>query len=96
MALGGLSLALGCAPVPMTEERATRLCLEEAGLADGVGGTLGVGVGSSGATAKAGITLTNRILDPQTREEFMADCVARRLAGRPAPATVGITIGGSL
>ncbi|MDJ0630764.1 MAG: hypothetical protein QNJ44_21080 [Rhodobacter sp.] len=80
----------------MTPERAERLCREEAGLADGVRGTVGIGVGSGGPAGKAKITVTNRIFDPQSEAEFMAECIARRLEGRPAPTTAGITIGGSL
>ncbi len=91
---GALVASVGCAPVPMTPERAEMLCREEAGLADGVRGTVGVGVGTGGAKAKGSITVTNRVLNPQSEEEFLADCIDRRLAGRPAPTTVGITIGG--
>ena len=87
-------LAMACAPVPMSLERAETLCREEAGLADGVEGHVGIGVGSEGPAGKAGITVTNRILDPQTEAEFIADCVARRMAGEPKPTTVGVTIGG--
>jgi hypothetical protein len=96
VAIGGLGLLLGCAPQPMTVERATDICRDEAGLADGIGGTVGIGIGSTGGTAEASLTLTNRLLNPQTEEEFMADCVARVMAGQPAPPTIGITIGGSL
>ena len=85
-----------CAPQPMTPERAERLCREEAGLADGVQGTVGIGLGTGGPSGKAGITITNRVFNPQTEQEFMAECIARRMAGRPRPTTAGITLGGSL
>lgn len=88
-------LLAACAPQPMTAERAERLCREEAGLADGVQGMVGVGVGTGGASGKAGITITNRVFSPQTEREFMAECIARRMAGGPKPTTAGITIGGS-
>lgn len=80
----------------MTPERAERLCRDEARLADGVTGSVGLGVGSGGATGSAGITLTNRVFSPQSEEDFVAECVARRLAGQPQPTTVGISLGGSL
>ena len=77
----------------MTPERAERLCREEVGGADGVQGRVGVGVGTGGAKAKGSITVTNRVFNPQSDADFMRDCVARRLAGRPAPTTFGITVG---
>ncbi len=88
-------IASACAPTPMTADRAERLCREEADLADGVRGTVGIGVGSGGPRTKAGITITNRIFDPQSEADFIADCVARRMAGRPPPTTAGLTVGGS-
>lgn len=86
---------MACAPVPMTPERAERLCREDAPLADGFAGRVGVGVGTGGAKARGGIVVTDRVFNPQTEEEFMRDCVARRLDGEPAPTRVGVTIGGS-
>ncbi len=91
-----IALLAACAPAPMTPERAERLCRDEAGLADGVQGRIAIGVGSGGPAGSAEITLTDRILRPQTEEDFLADCIARRLAGRPPPATAGITIERSL
>lgn len=85
-----------CAPVPVTRERAQALCLGEVRDADGVSGYAGVGIGSSGGRAKGGIRVTNRVFNPQTEEEFLADCVARRLEGRPAPTQFGITLGGEI
>ena len=78
----------------MTPERAEALCREEVGQADGVSGRVGVGIGTGGPKAKGSITVTNRVLNPQSEEEFFAECIDRRLAGRPAPTTFGITIGG--
>ncbi|MCG6904472.1 MAG: hypothetical protein LJE68_17520 [Rhodobacter sp.] len=89
-------LAVACAPVALTRDRAERLCREESGLADGVQGSLGVGVGSRGAAGKVGITITDRVFNPQGEAEFMADCVARRMSGQPRPTTAGITVGASL
>lgn len=79
----------------MTPERAEALCREDAGLADGVQGRVGVGVGTGGGKAKGSITVTNRVLNPQTEDEFIRSCVARKLNGEPEPTTIGITIGGS-
>ena len=87
-------LISACAPVPMTLERAERLCRDEAPLADGVSGRVGVGVGTGGAKARGGIVVTDRVFNPQTEEEFMRDCIARRLNGEPQPTTFGVTIGG--
>ena len=87
-------LSSACAPVPMTPERALLLCQqEEAGLADGVRGNVGVGVGSGGARARGSITVTNRVFNPVSAEDYIAQCVDDRLSGRGRPATVGITIG---
>ncbi len=98
MRLGLLGLALtvaACAPVPMTPERAERLCREDAGLADGVQGRVGVGIGTGGGRAKGSITVTDRVFNPQSEEDFLRDCIDRRLAGEPQPTTFGITVGAS-
>jgi hypothetical protein len=79
----------------MTPERALRLCHDDAGLADGVRGNVGVGIGSGGGRARGSITVTNRVFNPVSEEDFIAQCVDDRLAGRGRPTTVGITIGGS-
>lgn len=91
-----LALLAACAPSPMTPERAARECRAEAPLADGFAGRVGVGAGSRGASAKAGVTITNRVFSPQSRADFMANCIDRKLSGAPQPTTVGVTIGGSL
>ncbi|MEL6587328.1 MAG: hypothetical protein AAFY65_13745 [Pseudomonadota bacterium] len=80
----------------MTPDRAERLCQQEVRQADGVSGSVGIGVGTGGARGKGEITVTNRILNPQSPEEFLADCIARRVAGRPEPTTFGITVGRDL
>ncbi len=94
--LVGISLVAGitaCAPVPMTAERAEKLCREDIGLADGVQGTVGVGVGTGGGRAKGSITVTDRVFNPQSEQDYLRECVDRRLAGKPAPTRFGITIG---
>ena len=77
----------------MTLERAERICREELSLADGFEGRVSLGGGSEGASAKAGVTITNRIFSNQSEEEYFAECVEREMAGRPKPATFGLTIG---
>ncbi|GIT91282.1 hypothetical protein JANAI62_17380 [Jannaschia pagri] len=81
-------------PAPITPERAERLCRSEAEQADGISGSIGVGIGSDGPSARGGITITDDIFNPRPRDEALADCIARRTAGEPTPTTVGITIGG--
>ena len=89
-----LGLALtACAPVPVTRDKAEALCLDELHQADGVSGTVGVGIGTGGAKAKGSITVTDRVFNPQTEDAFLAECIDRRVSGKPAPTTVGITIG---
>jgi len=84
-----------CTPVPMTQERAARECASEAELADGVRGNVGVGIGNTGASGKAGITVTNRVFNPQSERDFMRECIARKMSGAPKPTTFGVTVGGS-
>jgi len=83
-----------CAPVPVTLERADALCREELRGADGVTGNVGVGVGTGGVRAGGSVTVDSRVLNPQTEEEFLADCIARRVNGERPPGRFGITLGG--
>ena len=78
----------------MTLERADALCRDELREADGVSGIVGVGVGTGGVRAGGSVTIDNRVLNPQTEEEFLSECIARRVNGEPAPATFGVTLGG--
>lgn len=89
-----LPLLAACAPVPMTVERATRECRANVGQADGVSGSVGAGVSNHGAVGRGSITVTNRVFNPQSEEDFLADCIARRLEGGPNPTTFGVSIGG--
>lgn len=93
MLITGLTLS-ACAPVPVTRDKAEALCLQEVRQADGVSGTVGVGVGTGGGKAKGSITVTDRVFNPQTEDEFMAECIDRRVSSKPAPTTFGITVGG--
>ncbi len=87
-----LAPASACAaPAPMTPERAERLCAEQVGLADGFAGAVEVGIGDGGTRTGASITLSERIFNPQTDREFMADCVERRLEGKPAMTEVNVS-----
>ncbi len=94
MALCVVLAVSACAPVPMTLERADALCREELRGADGVTGKVGVGVGSGGVRAGGAVTVDSRVLNPQTEEEFLAECISRRVNGEPAPTRFGITLGG--
>ena len=87
------ALTVACTPTPMTPERAERECRRQVNEADGVFGQVGVGVGTGGTRAGGNITVTNRVLNPQTPEEFMADCTSRKLERRPEPTTFGISVG---
>lgn len=91
-----IGVVAGCSPAPVSSDRAARECRAEAPLADGFRGTAGVGVGSGGATGKAGMTVTNRIVSPQSEADYMAECIERRRTGAPAPVTFGVTVGGRL
>ncbi|MEM9432920.1 MAG: hypothetical protein AAGA12_03295 [Pseudomonadota bacterium] len=91
-----LAVLTACAPVPMTPERAEALCRDEAGLADGVQGRVSVGIGTGGTRARTGVVFTDRVFDPKGEDEFLEDCIARRMAGKPAPTRVGISIGARL
>lgn len=90
-----LLVLAACAPVPMTRERAEADCKREVGLADGVQGNVKVGVGTGGASGGVGIVITDRIFNPQTPEEFLAECVQRKMEGRPGRTTTGIRVGAS-
>jgi hypothetical protein len=77
----------------MTRDRAERQCREEARLADGIAGTVGVGVGSEGGRGRGSLTVTSDILNPRPEAEAFADCVARRLSGDTSrPSRAGLTI----
>ena len=88
-------LIAACAPVPVSPERAARECREEVGLADGVQGNIGVGIGTGGGKARGSITVTDKVFRPQSAEDAFAACVDRKVNGKPQPTTYGITIGAS-
>ncbi|MEJ6393723.1 hypothetical protein V8J82_10675 [Gymnodinialimonas sp. 2305UL16-5] len=84
-------------PQPMTMARAQRLCADEARLADGFAGRVGVGGGSEGFGATGSLTVTNDIFNPQSEDEARRNCVTRRLNGDDGPPrrpTFAISIGG--
>ena len=98
IAIAGMGVALSaCAAVPMSQERAARICREEARLADGVATDVGIGAGSGGVVAEGAVTITSRIFDPQSELEAFEACMDRVLSGGRASVgtTVGITLGGS-
>lgn len=86
-------LAVACAPVPLGPEEAARQCRAEAGLADGISGSIGAGVSNRGPVGTGSITVTNRVLNPQTEAEFISECMRRKVDGRPPPTTFGISAG---
>lgn len=88
-----LPFLASCAPVPMTPEKAARQCRAEVGQADGISGSIGAGVSNRGAVGTGNITITNRVLNPQSEADFLADCIARRVDGRPEPTTFGVSLG---
>lgn len=79
----------------MTEERAEKECRAKLGAEDGVQGKVVVGVGSSGPSAGIGIKINNRILDPQTPEEFLAECIDVKMGRKNASPEFGIRVGAS-
>jgi hypothetical protein len=95
LVMGSLALvvAAGCAAQPMTRERAARLCADEARQADGISGRVGIGAGSEGGAAEGRLTITSDIFDPQSEQEALESCIARRMAGdyRP-PRRTGLTV----
>lgn len=86
-------LVLGCAPTPLSEAAAEARCKEEAKLADGVAGRVKVGVGSGGATGGVGITITDRVFNPQSVDDFMAECIAEKTGRAPVKSRSGSHIG---
>ncbi|SFR40839.1 hypothetical protein [Litoreibacter janthinus] len=84
-----------CAPAPVSPERAAQLCREEVGLADGVQGNIGVGVGTGGGKARGSITVTDKVFKPQTADDAFSACIDRRVNGKPQPTTFGVKIGAS-
>ena len=86
---------MACAPTPMSEARAEAACQREVGLADGVAGQVRVGAGSGGARGGVKVVLTDRVFNPQTSEEFMAQCIAEKTGRAPVKTTFGVTLGAS-
>ena len=83
-------LAAACAPSPQS---AARRCQANAPLADGIAGSVGVGVSNGGPVRTGSLTVTNRVFNPQSEEQFIADCIERALDGRPEPTTFGASSG---
>jgi len=85
------------APAPTVPERAGRPRTKRAGPAEGIEGTVQVGIGSEGPRGKASVALTERIFIPRAEEEFMRDFMAERaLEGKPAPAMIGVSAGSAI
>jgi hypothetical protein len=89
-----LALAAGCGSQQLTRASAERLCADEARLADGVAGNIGIGVGSGGGRLGGGGLVTSDVLNPRAERDVLEACVARRMAGDNRPARrPGLTIG---
>lgn len=86
-------MTAACAPQPVSLERADALCRDELRGADGVTGNVGVGVGTGGVRAGGSVTIDDRVLNPQTEEEFLAECISRKVNGEAGPTRFGITVG---
>lgn len=86
-------MTAACAPQQVSLERADALCRDELRGADGVTGTVGVGVGTGGVRAGGSVTIDDRVLNPQSEEEFLAECIARKVNGEAGPTRFGITVG---
>lgn len=82
-----------CASGPPTPEMAARQCRAEAPLADGIAGSIGVGASSGGPVGSGSLVVTNRVLDPQSEDDYIADCLDRELGRRIPPTTHAITAG---
>lgn len=86
-------LVMACTTAPPTPERALRQCRAEAPLADGISGSVGAGISNRGPVGDGSITITNRVFDPQSEDEYITDCIDRVLNGRPPPTTYAISMG---
>jgi hypothetical protein len=75
-----LLLLAACAPIPV--ERAEQMCLNDARLATGPRGTLGVGVSTDGPRATLDVTVSSDYLAGRDPAQVFAACVRRR-SGQP-------------
>ncbi len=95
-----LALLAACGPPqPPTRATAARLCADEARLADGFGGNVGIGGGSNGPFASGNVTITSDIRNPRPEAEALEACIQRRLAGDSGPAprpAFSVSLGGRL
>ena len=80
LALGPVALA-ACGPVPL--EQAERICMEDADLATGPRGSVGVGVGSGGRTfGSFEMSVSSDYVMGRDPADVYATCVQRR-SGQP-------------
>ena len=70
-----------CAPIPV--ERAETMCLNDARLATGPRGTLGLGVGTDGPRAVLDVTVSSDYLAGRDPAQVFAACVLRRSGQMP-------------
>ncbi|MBF9035332.1 hypothetical protein HKCCE2091_13890 [Rhodobacterales bacterium HKCCE2091] len=95
LGLAALLALTACSDQVMSEARAERLCRDEARLADGFAGNVGVAGGTGGARAGGSITISNNILRPRDEAAVMESCIARRMAGRGGPGGFRLTVSGA-
>ena len=86
VALLGLSACSGMTSVRNAEEA----CAQNADLSDGIRGQVRAGIGTNGPTGGLSITVTDRILNPTTPEEFYDNCVFQRSGQAPTRTLVQV------
>ena len=75
----GLTACSGVMSVSTAEER----CAAESDLSDGFRGQVRAGVGSNGPSGGLKLTVTDRVFNPMSPEEFYDNCVFRRSGQAP-------------
>ncbi len=79
VAVLGLSACSGTINVKNAEEQ----CAAEADLSDGFRGEARAGVGTDGPSGGLRLTVTNRVFNPQSPEDFYDNCVFRKSGQGP-------------
>lgn len=75
----GLSACSGTMSVKTAEER----CAAESDLSDGFRGEVRAGVGSNGPSGGLRLTVTDRVFNPQSPEDFYDTCVFQKSGQGP-------------
>ena len=85
-ALIGLSACSGMTSVRNAEEA----CAKDADLSDGFRGQVRAGIGTNGPSGGLRITVSDRIFNPTTPEEFYDNCVFQRSGQAPTRTLVQV------